>query len=55
MSKSKSMLEETPKTIRVSFRTYEDLSRLGTFQDSFDSIIRNLLARKEKSAGGQTQ
>jgi predicted CopG family antitoxin len=34
-----------PKTrqIRISQRTYEELVRLGTLEDSFDSVIKKLL------------
>ena len=42
------------KVIRISSETYKGLAKLGTFQDSFDSVIRNLLVLQEKTAGGQT-
>jgi hypothetical protein len=48
MLKTKTMLEDTPKTIRVSFKTYRELVQLGIFGDSFDSIITNLLLNQEK-------
>jgi predicted CopG family antitoxin len=49
MMQTKSVLqEESSKTIRISFKTYKELAELGTFGDSFDSIIRNLLSNKEK-------
>ena len=31
------------KSIRVTKETYEELSKLGTLNDSFDSVIRKLL------------
>ena len=43
------MLEETPKTIRVSFETYRELSQLGTCGDSFDSVIRSLLSNQNQN------
>jgi hypothetical protein len=49
MTNTKSVLKETPRTIRVSFRTYKELSQLGTFGDSFDSIITGLLSNQEKA------
>lgn len=39
--------EPTSKTIRISFTTYQDLAKLGTFGDSFDSVIRCLLSDKD--------
>ena len=49
MTNTKSVLNEAPRTIRVSFKTYKELSQLGTFGDSFDSIITDLLLNHEKS------
>jgi hypothetical protein len=49
MTNTKSVLNETPRTIRVSFKTYRDLSQLGTFGDSFDSIIAGLLSNDDES------
>ena len=43
------MAEPQSKVIRISSETYKGLAKLGTFQDSFDSVIRNLLASQEKS------
>lgn len=31
------------KNIKVSNNTYDELSKLGNLQDSFDSVIRGLL------------
>lgn len=47
MKDTKSVLNETPRTIRVSFKTYRELSQLGTFGDSFDSIIEGLLSKQK--------
>jgi predicted CopG family antitoxin len=35
------------KNIKVSRWTYEELSKLGTLQDSFDTVIRRLLQNKK--------
>jgi predicted CopG family antitoxin len=38
------MYKGDTKTIRVSLDTYENLERLGTLADSFDTVIQKLLA-----------
>lgn len=48
-TKSQSILEQTSRTIRVSYETYSDLSKHGTFGDSFDTVIRRLLVNEEKT------
>jgi predicted CopG family antitoxin len=35
------------KNIKVSRWTYQELSKLGTLQDSFDTVIRRLLENKK--------
>lgn len=38
------------KTLKVTNETYNQLSQLGTLQDSFDTVIKKLITRqKEKS------
>jgi predicted CopG family antitoxin len=34
---------ETHTNIKIRRSTYEELSKLGTLQDSFDTVIRKLL------------
>lgn len=36
------------KSIRVSVRTYNELAKLGTLSDSFDSVISNILKQTEQ-------
>lgn len=48
-----SLLEETSKTIRISFKTYKKLSELRTFGDSFDSIINNLFLNHDERFRGE--
>jgi len=36
------------KTIRISEETYQELVNKGTLEDSFDSVIRKLLQKKEE-------
>jgi hypothetical protein len=50
-----SNVDPTSKTIRISFETYKDLAKLGTFGDSFDSVIRSLLLNHEKTVQEATQ
>lgn len=45
------MSKKATKTIRVSYTTHEDLEKLGTIADSFDSVIRGLLASYKKNEG----
>jgi predicted CopG family antitoxin len=42
---------KSTKTIRVSYGTHEDLEKLGTLADSFDSVIQGLLASYKKNGG----
>jgi hypothetical protein len=45
------MTTKSTKTIRVSFGTHEDLERLGTLADSYDSVIKGLLTSYKKNRG----
>lgn len=36
------------RAVRVSFKTYNELAKLGNLQDSFDSVISNLLEQNHK-------
>jgi predicted CopG family antitoxin len=49
MRKKCANLELPTKNIRISTEVYRDLSKLGTLEDTFDSVIRNLLANQENS------
>jgi predicted CopG family antitoxin len=37
------------KTIRISAKTYKTLTRLGTLGDTFDTVIKKLLAPYAKN------
>jgi len=37
------------KSIKVSEETYHKLARLGTLEDSFDTVISKLIATVERS------
>ncbi len=39
---------EKYKTIKISEQTYHKLSQLGTLNDSFDSVIKDLINDKQK-------
>ena len=39
---------ENYKTIKISEKTYNKLSQLGNLNDSFDSVIKNLIQGKQK-------
>lgn len=39
------------KSIKVSEETYRKLARLGTLEDSFDSVISKLLMASSKNEG----
>lgn len=41
------MATKSTKTIRVSFGTHENLEKLGTLADSFDSVIQGLLTYRK--------
>lgn len=49
------MSTKSTKTIRVSFETHEDLEKLGTLADSFDSVIQGLLTSYKKNGGVSTK
>jgi hypothetical protein len=39
------------KTIRISVETHQDLAKLGTLADSFDTVIQELLIVYRKKGG----
>jgi predicted CopG family antitoxin len=43
------------KSIKVSEETYRKLARLGTLEDSFDSVISKLIANSEGSGESAEQ
>jgi predicted CopG family antitoxin len=49
------MYTRATKTIRISQGTHKDLQKLGTLEDSFDSVIQGLLALQKKNRGVFTE
>jgi predicted CopG family antitoxin len=45
------MQTKATKTIRISVGTHQDLEKLGTLADSFDSVIQELLNSFKKNGG----
>jgi predicted CopG family antitoxin len=45
------MHTRSTKTIRISVETHQDLAKLGTLADSFDTVIQELLIVYRKKGG----
>jgi hypothetical protein len=41
-------MESLYKSIRIKNDTYENLKRLGSLQDTYDSVIRNLILKEKE-------
>jgi predicted CopG family antitoxin len=47
-------LASKTKMISVSEGTYKDLAKMGTLEDSFDSVISRMIKREKAAASGKT-
>jgi predicted CopG family antitoxin len=41
-------MENIYKSIRIREETYQDLKKLGSLQDTYDSVISDLIKRTQK-------
>ncbi|HEY7110477.1 MAG TPA: hypothetical protein VH415_13715 [Nitrososphaeraceae archaeon] len=41
------------KMIRISTKTYNDLGKLGKFQDTFDSVVSRLITQSRVAAASR--
>lgn len=40
--------------VALSEQTYRDLARMGTLEDTFDSVIQRMIEREKIATSGQT-